>query len=110
MPARNKWIAASIVAALSTGLYYLMRYLSGLMREGIIEKENLGDILAQIKQADIDVSKLVMVLRESPPAVFMFIGSIVSVAITVWFYHKALGIVCQVTNNKNDSNQSSEPT
>ena len=106
-PKKKKWAAVGIVTLLSIGFGRLLGLASSSMREGIIERENLGDILVQIEQADIKVSSLAMVLREPPPLVFILIATFISIATTVWFYHKILGYLCKSNRNPN---QSSEPT
>ena len=102
-----KWIAVGIIATLSTGFGAISRYLLGTMRDGIIERENLGDILALIEDANIDTHTLTSVLQEAPPLMLIFIVSLVGTAITIWMYHKILSYLCK--SNKT-SNQSSEPT
>ena len=103
----QKLSAVAIVAVLSTGFSFLGQFLTGLMRDDIIEGKNLGDILTQIEEAGVDKRTLANVLRESPPVVPIFITSIVGIAITVWLYHKVLGYLYK---SKRNPNQSSDPT
>lgn len=103
----KKLTAVTIVAALSTGLSFLLKFSADSMREKMIETANLGEILAQIKEADVNVKILAGVLQEPPPVLPIFIISIVCIAITVWLYHKILNYLCK--SNKNP-NESSEPT
>ncbi len=106
-PTKKRWIAVGIVAALSTGFGYLMQFLAKSTRDFMIESKNLGDILDQIEEANIDTSTLSSVLREPPPLIFIFLVTVISVAITVWIYHKILNYLCK---SKENPNQSSEPT
>ena len=106
-PKKKKWIAASIIATISTGLGSLSRYLFRLNHNEIIDRENLGVILTQIEEANIDTGALASILQEAPPVGFVFIVSLAGIAITVWLYHKILGYLCK--QNKNP-NHSSEPT
>lgn len=105
-PKKKKWAAVGIVTLLSIGLGRLLQLSADAMREGIIERENLGDILAQIKQSDVNVRRLAMVLREPPPLLFLFIATFISIAITVWLYHKALSYLCKSNRNPNQSGDS----
>ena len=102
-PRKKKWIAVSIIAALSTCFSALMKFFTNSMRDSIIEHKNLGEILAQIKETNVDTSALSGVLRESPPLLFIFIATVISVAITVWFYHKILNYLCKSKENPNNN-------
>ena len=106
---KKKWIAIGSVAVLSTGLGSLSRMLLGLMNKGIIEKENLEEILTQIESADINTGALVSVLNEPPPLLFIFIVSIIGTALTVWLYHKVLCYLCNSDEKEINPNKSSEP-
>jgi uncharacterized membrane protein AbrB (regulator of aidB expression) len=91
----QKFIAVSIVALLSTGFGLLMRLPSGRAHEYLIEKKNLHGILAEIEKSNIDTHALSTVLREPPPLLFIFIAMLISTAITVWFYHRILRLLCK---------------
>lgn len=98
----KKFAAVSIVAALSAGLLYLMYFLSSLssMREDIIERKNLGGILAEIKTSNVDIHALRIVLHESPRMLPLFISFIINTAFTVWLYHRILHLICKNPNQQ----------
>jgi uncharacterized membrane protein AbrB (regulator of aidB expression) len=97
----QKFIAVSIVALLSTGFGLLMRLPSSRAHEHLIERKNLRGIIAEIEKANIDTHALSRVLREPPPLLFIFVATLISTAITVWFYHRILRFVCK-RNGQND--------
>ena len=86
----HKFIAVSIIAILSTGLDLLLHFLSGLMRERVIEEKNLRGIIDEIQKSNVDVHTLSNVLREPPPPFAIFIAILIGTAITVWLYHRIL--------------------
>jgi len=98
---KNKWIAVGIIAVLSTGLGAISRYGLQSFQEGVVERENLGDILAQIEEANIDTRALASVIQESPPLILIFIVTLIGTAITVWLYHKILSYLCKSNRNPN---------
>jgi len=106
-PKKKKWAAVGIVTLLSISFGSLLRFSTDSMRQSIIERENLGDILAQIEQADVNVRRLTTVLREPPPLQFMVIAVFINVAITVWIYDKILGHLCKLNKSPN---QASDPS
>lgn len=96
----KKFIAVSIVSALSAGLSYLMHFLSSLMRPDIIERKNLRSILDEIEKSNVDVHTLSNVLREPPKPLPFFIVLIIGTAVTVWAYQRILGLICKNQNKK----------
>jgi hypothetical protein len=64
------------------------------MRDSIIKHKNLGEILVQIENSNIDKHALSSVLRDPPPLIFIFIASLIGTAFTIWLYHKILGYLC----------------
>lgn len=100
IPKWKKLAATGIVATLSTGFGWLIRLSTASMHEQTIARYNLEEILHQIESSNIDTRHLAMVLREPPPPLFIFIASIISVDVTVWFYHKILGYLCKSCEQK----------
>jgi len=96
----QKFVAVSIIALLSTGLDFLMHFLSGLMREKVIEEKNLRGIIDEIQRSNVDIRTLSNVLRDPPPPFTIYIVILIGTAITVWLYHRILSLICK----RNDQN------